>query len=482
MAGGLGVDLVGGYAGVVAVVALSFVVAQCLVLLSQRLRFRRVMQKSAELTQKSAAEPDAKRIPITLVTGFLGAGKTTLLNHVLSSADHGLRVAVLINEFGAVSVDHRLIAGHATSGALADVVVMKNGCMCCSGDSPGSELEGILNKLLEMTAVDSSLYDYMLIETSGLADPTAVVHLLFRHEMARSRFVLDGVVTLVDASNVHRHLAVPERGPLVRPRPEVARQLALADVVLLTKTDAIGDAPGGREAVERAVREACPAATIVVSHPARAPLEQLLGIDAFRRRRVHLAPERGPTAVHTLGAQTVCLRVRGALTLSALQAWLQRVVVTHEAELYRLKGTLSIAGERRRFVVQGVHGEVRGHFDEAVGADVAASAQDATSRQPEDDESSVLVLIASTGPPPDFAHQLDEAELQSSLQACALDGEGSVVVVRTDKPGATRRAAPALDGDECVDCGDEQPLKKLAHTEARARIARRGGAAPSGLA
>jgi G3E family GTPase len=361
---------------------------------------------------------------------------------------------VIINELGAISVDHRLISGHATAGTLADVVVMKNGCLCCAGDSPGSELEGILNKLLEMSAVDTAMYDYMLIETSGLADPTAVVHLLFRNEMRRSAFVLDGVVTLVDATNVHRHLHVAGHAAPTRPRVEVARQIALADVVLLTKADLLADEPGGLRAVEAAVLGACPAATVLAAHPSVAPLRRLLGIDAFRHRHVHLAPEpaRGP-APHSLGAQTVCLRVTGAMPLDGLQRWLQAVVAAHEAELYRLKGTVAIVGETRRFVVQGVHGEVRGHFDDG---DAAAAADD-------DDNESVLVLIAATGPPPAYAYLLDELGLQASLQACAREGEGTVHIVDGGRGRSSlRRREPRKaggagggDGDECVECEDE---------------------------
>jgi len=226
-------------------------------------------------------------------------------------------------------------------------------------------------------------------------------------------------------------------------------------VLLLTKADALGDAPGALAAIEHAVYQACPAATIVVSHPSRAPLRRLLGIDAFRRRQVRISPELEDAGSHSLGAQTVCLRVHGALPLEALQRWLQHVISTHEPELYRLKGTLAICEDARRFVVQGVHGEVRGHFDDAAPAPTAA-AGGASGRTGDsvgdaaDDDESVLVLIAATGPPPDYAYCLDELELQTSLQACAAEDEPSrVAIVRS---GTTKRRAPPAKDDDCREC------------------------------
>ena len=92
----------------------------------------------------------ASETPITIITGFLGSGKTTLLNYILSSPDHGLKIAVIENEFGEISIDHSLIK-EGEEGRPADgVLVMKNGCMCCSGESPGTELERVLDKLIDI--------------------------------------------------------------------------------------------------------------------------------------------------------------------------------------------------------------------------------------------------------------------------------------------------------------------------------------------
>ena len=220
---------------VAAVVVVSFVLTQLLLACLQRKRLQRIEEKSLSLCAKAGA----RQVPITVITGFLGSGKTTLVNRVLT-ADHGKRVVVIENELGSVSIDHSLIDEERQKAAPHGVLVLKNGCMCCSGESPGGELERVLDKLLEMLRVEQGAlaFDYVLIETSGLADVGPILQVLWRHEMARAPFFLDGVVTLVDAKHIMRHLRPASSAlALLRRRPEAEKQLALADRVVLNKVD-----------------------------------------------------------------------------------------------------------------------------------------------------------------------------------------------------------------------------------------------------
>ena len=124
----------------------SFVLSNVLVLYMRRKRDERI-DKKAETLWGYEGESET---PVTIITGFLGSGKTTLLNYILSSPDHGLKIAVIENEFGEISIDHSLIK-EGEEGRPADgVLVMKNGCMCCSGESPGTELERVLDKLIDI--------------------------------------------------------------------------------------------------------------------------------------------------------------------------------------------------------------------------------------------------------------------------------------------------------------------------------------------
>ena len=160
---------------VVVVVVVSFVLTQLLLACLQRKRLQRIEEKSLSLCTKSGA----RQVPITVITGFLGSGKTTLVNRVLT-ADHGKRVVVIENELGSVSIDHSLIDEARQKDAPHGVIVLKNGCMCCSGESPGGELERVLDKLLEMLQVEQGAlaFDYVLIETSGLADVGPILQVL----------------------------------------------------------------------------------------------------------------------------------------------------------------------------------------------------------------------------------------------------------------------------------------------------------------
>lgn len=180
-------------------------------------------------TTPTSAEPD-RRIPVTILTGFLGAGKTTLLNHLLRQPQMD-GSAVLINEFGAVGVDHHLVEKVDES-----LVVLDSGCICCS-------VQGDLVRALKglfMRALRRELKGLrrVLIETTGLADPAPVIHTLMAEPFLSERYRLDGVVTAVDVTHALDQLGMNR---------EAVRQVAMADRLLLTKCD-LADA-AQREAV-----------------------------------------------------------------------------------------------------------------------------------------------------------------------------------------------------------------------------------------
>ena len=214
-----------------------------------------------------------RNIPVTILTGFLGSGKTTLLNRILSE-EHGKRIAVIENEFGEVGIDQGLVIN-----ADEEIFEMSNGCICCT-------VRGDLIRVLSNLMKRRDKFDYVLVETTGLADPGPVAQTFFMDDEIRAEFALDGIVTLVDAAHIEQQLGRSD---------ESTEQVAFADVLVLNKTDLVDD--DSLDRLEARLRDMNRMARVIRSEQADVSVDSVLNLGAFDieqvlgRRPTFLEPE-----------------------------------------------------------------------------------------------------------------------------------------------------------------------------------------------
>ena len=272
---------------------------------------------------------EQSRVPVTVLTGFLGAGKTTLLNRILT-AEHGRRVAVIVNEFGEVGIDHHLLIS-----SDQEIVQMSNGCICCT-------VRGDLLRSLFQLLEHKSKFDTLMIETTGLADPAPVVQTFFIDERIKSEFQLNGVVTVVDAKHIFQQI-----GNSV----EAKEQIAFADMVLLNKIDLIN--PEDLPELEYKIRNLNGAARICQTRDSDVDIGTVLDL-----RSVALevkAQDHDPDHSHTEGIATVAITASGDLDGLKLSRWFRELLAEFGEKIMRMKGILNLRKDPDQFVFQGVH-------------------------------------------------------------------------------------------------------------------------------
>ncbi|XP_063453937.1 zinc-regulated GTPase metalloprotein activator 1A-like isoform X8 [Pan paniscus] len=183
-----------------------------------------------ETTQSEEEEKSGlgAKIPVTIITGYLGAGKTTLLNYILTE-QHSKRVAVILNEFGEGSALEKSLAVSQGGELYEEWLELRNGCLCCSVKDNGLRaIENLMQK--------KGKFDYILLETTGLADPGAVASMFWVDAELGSDIYLDGIITIVDSKYGLKHLTEEKPDGLIN---EATRQVALADIILINKTDLV---------------------------------------------------------------------------------------------------------------------------------------------------------------------------------------------------------------------------------------------------
>ena len=322
------------------------------------------------------------RVPVTVVTGFLGSGKTTLVNYILSE-NHGKRIAVIENEFGEIGIDDALVID-----AEEEIFEMNNGCICCT-------VRGDLIRILGTLMKRRDKFDYILVETTGLADPAPVAQTFFVDEEIRAQLRLDAIVTVVDAKHLALHLFEEKEEGIEN---EAVEQLAFADRVLINKIDLVSEQELIQ--VENQVRSINAGASLVRTQMSKVDLDWLLNAGAFDLSRIlEVDPEflGDSEHQHDQSVTSVGIEVEGPVNLEKINDWLGWLLMEKGVDIFRMKGIINVENSENRFVFQGVHMLFDGQPDRAW--------------KPGEQRVNKMIFIGRT---------LDRDELNSRFRACLV--------------------------------------------------------------
>jgi G3E family GTPase len=323
-------------------------------------------------------------IPATILTGFLGAGKTTLLNRILREP-HGMKIAVIENEFGEENIDNEILVQDSNE----QIIEMSNGCICCT---VRGDLIAALGQLAQKRRDGSLQFDRVVIETTGVANPGPVAQTFFMDEEVATSYLLDGVITVIDASNAMQQLDRFE---------EAQRQVGFADRMLLSKTDLI--APEQVAALETRLKRINPRAPLLRSDFGKAPIAEILDIRGFNLNEKldidpdflkaeehhhdhecddhcdhdHAHHDHDHSHGHAHGSHTddiaaFVFRSDRPFEPAKLEEFVAGLVQAFGPRMLRYKGVLWLNGATRKVIFQGVH--------QTMGSDLGAPWADGEAR------------------------------------------------------------------------------------------------------
>uniref|UniRef100_A0A8C0C5W3 CobW C-terminal domain-containing protein n=1 Tax=Balaenoptera musculus TaxID=9771 RepID=A0A8C0C5W3_BALMU len=291
--------------------------------------------KTKQREEKEETSGPGAKIPVTIITGYLGAGKTTLLNYILTE-QHSKRIAVILNEFGEGSALEKSLAVSQGGELYEEWLELRNGCLCCSvKDSGLRAIENLMQK--------KGKFDYILLETTGLADP--------------------GIITVVDSKYGLNHLAEEKPDGLIN---EASRQVALADIIILNKTDLVSEEDLSK--LRTTIRSTNGLGKILETQRSRVDLSSILDLHAFDslsgislQRKLQNVPTTQPHLDQSI--VTVTFEVPGSAKEESLNVYIQNLLWEKNVrnrdddcmEVIRLKGLVSLKDKPQQVIVQGVH-------------------------------------------------------------------------------------------------------------------------------
>jgi G3E family GTPase len=300
-------------------------------------------------------------IPTTILTGFLGSGKTTLLKRILSEA-HGQKIAVIENEFGDENIDNEILV----QDSREQIIQLNNGCVCCS---IREDLRSTLADLADKRSSGALQFDRVVIETTGLADPGPVAQTFFMDEGIAGRYMLDSILTMVDAKHA---------GTQLDTRQEARLQIGFADQIFISKTDLVDTAT--LQALRHRIQHMNPRAPQKEVHSGQVALAEVFDLKGFNlSAKLDIAPDflkPEPIAhthdhdhdhvhgehcnhphhhAHDDDVKSFVFRSERAFNPSKLEDFLGSIVQIYGPRMLRYKGVLFMKGSERKVIFQGVH-------------------------------------------------------------------------------------------------------------------------------